>query len=76
MLNTQPQLRRNTLKLWQSERQLIRIYLANNISLTGYIAEHDDSSVLLELQGQDNAFTLIDRDKVLSICSHAYLGKS
>ncbi len=76
MFNDNSNLRKKILKKWQEDRNLVRVYLDNNISLTGYVSEHDDAAVLLELQGQDKAFTLIDRAKTLSICSEAYLGKT
>lgn len=76
MFNDNSNLRKKILKKWQDNRNLVRVYLDNNISLTGYISEYDDGAILLELQGQDAAFTLIDRVKTLSICSEAYLGKT
>lgn len=76
MFSDNSNLRKKILKQWQDKRKLVRVYLDNNISLTGYISESDETSLLLELSGQKDTFTLIDRVKILSICSEAYLGKS
>ncbi|MCP4526645.1 MAG: hypothetical protein GY833_12140 [Aestuariibacter sp.] len=76
MFTDNSNLRKRALKDWKDSRKLLRVYLDNNISLTGYINEFDDQSLMLDLHGQNNACTLIDRNKILSICSEAYLGKT